>query len=454
MSYANFLETKMHLGDADGFEPLWVPDFLFDFQKYLVEWAIRQGRAALFADCGMGKTPMQLVWAQNVVEHTSKPVLIITPLAVGLQTVAEAEKFHINAARSRRGEFTKDTSIFVTNYEQLDKFNTEDFAGVVCDESSAIKAFDSKRRGEVTEFMRRVPYRLLCTATPSPNDFHELGTSSEALGGLGYRDMLTMFFKQDNVGRGDLGWGRATHRFRGHAEEPFWRWVCSWARSCRKPSDLGFDDGRFILPPLHEKEIVVACHKPMEGFLFQVPAKTMDEHRQERRLSLNDRCARAAELIGKHKGQSIAWCHLNIEADLVEKMVPNALQVSGSMNDDQKEERMLAFAAGDLKVLVTKPKIGCWGMNFQNCSHQIMFPSDSFEQYYQAVRRSWRFGQEDEVYINIITTEGGRGVLENLRRKSAQADRMFESLTRHMNDSMAIGRTQYGCDAERIPSWL
>jgi len=324
---------------------------------------------------------------------------------------------------------------------------------VVCDEASAIKSADGKTTAAVTEFMRQVPNRLLCTATPAPNDFHELGTSSEALGGLGCRDMLGRFFKQDTA-KDHRGWGRSKYRLKGHAEEPFWKWVCSWARSCRKPSDLGFDDGDFVLPGLEESEIVLQCNNPRPGQMFVTPPKTMADHQYERRNTITERCESAAEEVAGHDGYSLVWCHLNGEADLAEKLIPGALQVSGSMSDEQKEERLLAFSAGELKTLVLKPKIGCWGLNWQHCHHQVMFPSDSFEQYYQAVRRSWRFGQENKVLIKIITTEGGRGVLENLKRKSARADRMFNLLTRFMGDAVNIERTKYGSQIQRIPQWL
>lgn len=254
---------------AVGFEPVWMPDFLFPFQIHLVEWAIRQGRAAIFADCGLGKTPMQLVWAENVVRHCNRPVLILTPLAVGAQTVREAAKFHIHAVQSRDGKYGG--GIVVANYERLHYFNPSDFAGVVCDESSILKNFDGVTKAAVTEFMRTVPYRLLCTATAAPNDYHELGTSSEALGQLGYTDVLSRYFKED-ITKDFLGWGRKTYRFRGHAEEPFWRWVCSWSRSVRKPSDLGFEDNGFILPPLIEREHIVESLTPRAALLAALRA--------------------------------------------------------------------------------------------------------------------------------------------------------------------------------------
>lgn len=452
-SYAEFIERKSQIGRNEGFEPIWLPDAMFDFQSFLTVWGIRQGRGAIFADCGSGKTLMQLVWAENVVRHANGPVLLATPLAVGAQTLREAERFGIKARRSRNGEFDGEKCVWITNYEQLEKFDPAHFVGFVGDESSGIKDEKTNRKAVVCEFTRNLRYRLLCTATAAPNDFWELGTSSEALGLLGWRDMITTFFKQETT-KDRLGWGRTKYRFRGHAEKPFWQWVCSWARSMRKPSDLGFSDERFALPPLNEHEIVVETAKCRDGMLFPIPASNMREEREERRLSIDERCEMAVDLAEKHNGQSILWCELNPEGDQLNRMLPNARQISGSMADDEKEELMLAFASGELKQLITKPKIGCWGLNFQNCSNVIMFPSHSFEQYYQAVRRCWRFGQKNPVNVNLIVNEGETGVLKNLRRKADQCERMFRLLTEFMGDAMRLHKDDRFPHAERMPSWL
>jgi len=449
--YEAFLDSKSQLGGDFGFDPLWMPDFLFGFQKHLVEWAIRKGRAAIFADCGLGKTPMQLVWAENVRRKTNGNVLILTPLAVSHQIVREGEKFGIECYRSPDGRHTG--GIVLTNYERLSHFDPDNFAGVVCDESSVLKHFGGKRREEITEFMRTRPYRLLCTATAAPNDYYELGTSSEALGYLGYQDMLTRFFKQETK-KDYLGWGRMKYRFRGHAEQPFWRWVCSWARSCRKPSDLGFDDGKFILPPLTVKEHTVDCHKTLPGFLFAMPGRDLREQRQERRITLQERCEMVADLVNQHNGPSVSWCHLNPEGDLLEKIIPEGLQVCGSMSDEAKEERLLAFQSGQLKRLITKPKIGCFGLNWQHCRYVTTFPTHSWEQYYQAVRRCWRFGQEHPVSVEVVTTEGETNVLKNLQRKSDGCDRMFESIVSHMGDELRVDKGLTFAKTEEVPSWL
>ena len=399
----------------------------------------------------LGKTPQQLVWADNVVRKANKPTLILTPLAVSDQTIREANKFGIEAVRSRDGKFTG-KRIIVTNYQQLHKFTPDDFAGVVCDESSCLKNADAVTRLAVTEFMRTVPYRLLCTATAAPNDYWELGTSSDALGALGFRDMITQFFKQETE-KDYLGWGRTKYRFRGHAETPFWKWVCSWARVCRKPSDLGFNDGEFILPPLEEEEIRIDDSPPREGFLFSVPANTLEEQREELRVTLTQRCAKAAELMEQCE-TCVAWCHLNPEADAIERMVIGAKQVCGSMSDDEKEELLIAFQAGQLNRLVLKPVLGAWGLNWQHCHDVVCFPSHSWEQYYQLVRRCWRFGQKSRVRVRIITTEGQQGVMNSLKRKTMQADRMFTNLVKHTNDAMHIERTAYGNQRETLPAWL
>lgn len=453
-SYEFFLQHKAQLGSDDGFEPSWMPDFLHAFQADCVEWALLKGRAALLADCGLGKTPMQLVWSENVVRHTNGRVLIVTPLAVSAQTIREAEKFGIEAHRSSDG--TPKPNITVTNYERLHLFTPDDFDGVVCDESSILKNFDGVRRAQITEFMRTRPYRLLCTATAAPNDTTELGTTSEALGQMGHMDMLSRFFKNDqNSNHPNRMWaGGGKWRFRGHAEHDFWRWVCSWARAIRKPSDLGYDDGAFVLPELVTREHVVTAKIRREGFLFDLPAFTLEEQRDERRRTLKERCSQAAELVSNTKRPAVAWCHLNEEGDLLTSLIRGAVQVSGSDPDEAKEEKFLAFADGQARVLVTKPSIAGFGLNWQHCAHQTFFPSHSFEQFYQAVRRSWRFGQKRPVTIDVVTSEGEAGVLANLRRKSEAADLMFARLVEVMNAELKIRTAVTFTKKEELPAWL
>ncbi len=448
--YQAFIERKSQLGHDAGFGPRWLPDFLFDFQKSLVEWSLRKGRAAIFADCGLGKTPMQLVWAENVAWQTNKPVLIVTPLAVSAQTLREGDKFGIKCARSSDG--TVHPGITVTNYERLHHFDPDGFAGMVCDESSAIKHFTGATQKLVTHFMSKIPYRLLCTATAAPNDFIELGTSAEALGQLGRMDMLGMFFHNDENSLHPIWWG-ARWRFKKHAEKLFWRWVCSWARALRRPSDLGFDDARFQLPPLTVHETVIGASRPLPGELFVRPAVTLQEQRAERRMTMTERCEAVAEKVAKHP-RSLIWCHLNPEGDLLEKLIPGAVQVSGNDSDEEKEERFLAFQTGQVDRLVTKPACGAFGLNFQNCAHVTFFPSHSFEQYYQGVRRCWRFGQQSPVTVDIVTTEGERGVLANLQRKSEAADVMFQNLVAEMNSALKVERKADRAVIPEVPSWL
>lgn len=464
-TYEDFLEDKAQLESWDGFEPLWMPDFLFDFQQSLIQWSIAKGRAAIFADCGLGKTPMQLVWVENIIRKTNKPVLIMAPLAVSSQTVKEGAKFGVEVTRSRDG-LLRGGKCIVTNYEQLHRFNPHDFAGVACDESSILKNFDGATRKAITDFMRKMKYRSLWTATAAPNDYIELGTSSEAIGDMGYMDMLGRFFKNaqnslhPSVRRGGMGdknaalSEKAKFRFRGHAERDFWRWVCSWARAVRKPSDLGFDDGSFILPELISRQHTIHASTRRDGYLFDLPAHGLEEQRAERRHSIPERCEKAAELCAANDGASVAWCNLNDEGDLLTELIPGSRQISGAMDDDEKEELFEAFASGQLTKLVTKAVLAGLGLNWQHCAHQTSFPSHSFEQYYQAIRRSWRFGQKNPVVSDIITSEGEASVLRNLQRKAGQAEVMFAKLVELMGAELKITKQNPYTNQQTNPSWL
>ena len=451
--YESFLVSKEHEGADHGFEPTFMPESLFPFQAAMVDYAVRKGRAALFEDCGLGKTLQLLTWAQNVVEHTNRPVLVLSPLAVAGQTVREAEKFGIKATRSSVGETAG--KLIVTNYERLDAFDPTDFAGVVCDESSILKSFDGARKTQITAFMRKVPYRLLTTATAAPNDYIELGTSSEALGYLGYMDMLNRFFRNDlNNSATRRHYGEAPKwRFKGHAELPFWRWVCSWARAMRKPSDLGFEDGSFTLPPLIERSHLVKAETLAPGMLFALPAATLPEQREEKKRTIRERCEKVAELVA-HGKPALVWCHFDAEADMLEKIIDGATQVAGKHSDEEKERRFLGFADGSIRVLVTKPKIGALGLNFQHCAHVVDFPSHSYEQRYQGIRRCWRFGQTQPVIVDTVHTEGELRVLENVQRKAEAADRMFGNLVAEMNNAISIGRRAMSTQTMEIPKWL
>jgi hypothetical protein len=452
MNYQAFLQTKLDYGANAGFEPLWLPDFLFDFQQHLVDWAVRKGRTAIFADCGMGKTPMQLVWAENVVRHTGRPVLILTPLAVSIQTLEEAEKFGIEAHRANPRK--SPAGIQVTNYEQLHKYDAARYAGVVCDESSILKNFNGTRKAEITEFMRRVPYRLLCTATAAPNDWVELGTSSEALGYLGHMDMLGRFFKRiRGFGMNDLR--RDKWELKPHAAEAFWRWMASWARALRKPSDIGFDDDGFILPPLERRNVLVEALTPPQGMLFDVRAVTFHEAREVHRRTIQERCEAAAERVARNGNTSMVWCNLNDEGDLLERLIPGAVQVAGRHPDEKKEEaaRWFVHGADERRILISKPSIFGFGLNFQHCHHMTYFPTYSYEEYYQATRRLWRFGQQSPVVVDHIYTNGGQGMLDAIERKAERADEMFDYLTRYMGQALQM-QNVYTQQRIQVPQWI
>lgn len=443
-SYADFIRSKDVPDTKFGFEPIELPDCLFEFQNHLVSWAIGKGRAAIFADCGLGKSLMELVYAQNCLEKTNKPVLLLTPLAVGSQMVLEGKKFGIECKQVRDGRVRK--GINVTNYQQLHRFTASDFQTVICDESSAIKHDTSKTRRAVTDFLKSVPYRLLATATPSPNDYMELGTSSEALGNMGRGQMLGMFFS--NGGETTQQW-----ELKGHAKKRFWRWVCSWARACRKPSDLGFDDTGYILPPLTTRQHVVESPEGVrDGFAF-VGAATLDEQRQERRLTIKQRCEKVAEIVPKND-YVVVWCHMNAEGDLLEKLIPGSVQVAGKDRDEVKEERLTAFASGEIKTLITKPKIACHGLNWQHCNFMTTFPSHSMESLYQSIRRCWRFGQLRPVQLHIVTSEAESAVVANMQRKEKAMGIMFEQLVAEMHDYQLNGKQKETFVRGQLPNWL
>ena len=452
LDYSTFLNSKRHVGSKHGFEPTFIPDALFDFQKFLVEWSIEKGRAALFEDCGMGKTIQELVWGENVHRHTNKPVLLLTPLAVSEQTQREGEKFGIPCFRSRNGEIKN--GINIANYEKLHKFNPNDFAGVICDESSILKNFDGSRKHDITKFMRKMPYRLLATATAAPNDYIELGTSSEALGELGHIDMLSRFFKNDNNNVATKRmYGKAPKwRFKGHSELLFWRWVVTWARAIRKPSDIGFDDGDFNLPELIVNTYEMTPETSPDGTLFTVPAFTLKEQRDETKRTIDERCERVCELVSD-KDTSLIWCNRNDEGNLLSDIIPDAVQITGSDSDEKKEEAFIAFANGEINRLITKPRIGAWGLNFQNCNHMTYFPTHSYEGYYQAVRRCWRFGQKRPVTVDIVLTEGEKRIQANLENKSKAASAMFVKLINEMNNAQEVITTET-LEKEVIPSWV
>jgi superfamily II DNA or RNA helicase len=454
-----------------------MPSQLFDFQQSLVDWSVQKGRAAIFADCGLGKTTIQLTWAENVSQHTNKPVLVLTPLAVSSQTVREGEKFGIECSRSVNGSIKG--RIVVTNYERLSAFNPSDFAGIVCDESSILKSFNGQTKKQIVRFASKMPYRLLCTATAAPNDYSELGNSSEALGELSYSDMLRRFFAQlDNKGQKkearlqeeaeEIIKANANYykklafrvsqtigqwRLKHHARDHFWRWVASWARACRMPSDIGFFNDGFILPPLIENDHIISPLSPPDGMLFCIPAFGLAEEREERKRTINERCELVSSLVD-HGRSAVVWCHTNLEADLLEHIIQDSVQIAGRTPDDRKVELYEAFASGNQRVLIIKPKIGAWGLNWQHCSDVVTFASHSYEQYYQSIRRCWRFGQKNPVNVDVVATEGEVRVISNMRSKAKKSDKMFEQLVAQMNHAVTIGRSNPYNNTLIIPQWL
>lgn len=421
------MESKQVIIKPAGFECGEVNQVLFPFQQDIVKWALRRGKSAIFADCGLGKTLMQLEWSNKVHEHTGEDVLILAFLAVARQTAEEGKKIGLQVNLCREQADVK-PGINITNYEMMHKFDPERFAGIVLDESSILKAYDGKTRTDIIEAFGNTPYRLACTATPAPNDFMELGNHSEFLGIMSRTEMLATFFVHD-------GGDTSKWRLKGHAEEKFWEWVASWAVVIKEPSDLGYENGDFTLPELKIVEHVVKVNKPTEGHLFAIEALTLQERQQARRTSLEDRVARCAEIVNQTEEQFLVWCDLNRESELLTKSIPDAVEVKGSDKPEHKEKAMMDFSAGKIRVLVTKPSICGFGMNFQNCHNEAFVGlSDSYEAFYQAVRRCWRFGQTKEVTAHVIIGEQEGAVVANIKRKEADAIKLQENLVKHTQE--------------------
>jgi hypothetical protein len=434
MEYKDFLQQKRHsLGDY-GFDFNYLPDIAFDFQKHIIEKAIKKGRMAIFADTGLGKTLIQLSIAKNIINHTNKKVLILTPLAVAFQFILEAEKLGIDDIEySKDGKHTK--KIVICNYERLHYFNSTDFEGVILDESSILKNFDGKIKQEVTTFVKKIPYRFLSTATPSPNDFIELGTSSEALGYMGYMDMLGKFFKNnqnDTGGRNNIG---EKFYLKPHAEKDFFSWVNQWSIMVKMPSDLGFSNDRYNLPKLIVNRHIVENQSLIDingqVQLLTPIAKSMTEVRHEQKQTEEKRCQKAIELAqGK---TSVYWCNTNNESAILKSSDREAVEIIGSQSIEKKEEILLAFAKGEIKRLITKAKMTSMGLNWQHCNHSVFFPTWSYEQYYQAIRRFWRFGQLNDVTIEMVISDGQTRVIEALEQKTQKAIQLHENLTKNVN---------------------
>lgn len=435
MNYDEFVRSKRHSIGNFGFDPVWMPDSAFDFQEFIIEKSVRKGRIGMFADTGLGKTLLQIAIAENIIRYTNKRVLILTPLAVAFQFIDEATRIGVSdISHSKDGAITK--KITVCNYERLHLLNPDDFVCVMLDESSILKNFAGKTRDQIVAFIKRVPYRFLSTATPSPNDFIELGNSSEALGYMGYMDMLTKFFKsnQNSVDSNNRNIGEKFY-LKPHAERDFFAWVNQWSVMVKKPSDLGFTDKGYDLPALHVNKHMVNNSKTWcidsQESLFAMPAATMTEVREEQKVTVKERCERAVKLAeGK---TSVYWCNLNDESELLASLDPEAVEIIGGMSIDKKEEILVAFSRGEIKRLVTKAKMTSMGLNWQHCKHTVFFPTWSYEQYYQAIRRFWRFGQKSEVTCDMVISEGQERVLEALEQKTQKAIQLYGNLVAAAN---------------------
>lgn len=460
MSYQDFLASKRVIDAPTGLaDPPALNPMLFDFQRDITAWALRRGRAALFEDCGLGKTAQQLVWADEVVKATNKPVLILAPLAVSDQTAREAAKFGIEATYCRAQAQVK-TGITVTNYEMLDAFDPAAFAGVVLDESSILKAFMGATKIKLLNAFNRIPYRLACTATPAPNDHMELGNHAEFLGIMPSNEMLARWFINDaaHVGR---------YKIKGHAERDFWQWVASWAVCIAKPSDLGGNDDGFILPPLNLQEQIVtvdgADFFEADSFLPKPTLNATEIHRVMRQTAAV-RAEKAAELALATAGPFILWCNSDYEADAIAEVLPEAVGVRGSESVEAKREKLSGFSQGHFRVIVTKPRIAGFGLNWQHCANMAFVGlSYSYEQFYQAICRSYRFGQTRPVNATVIVADSEVGVLDTIRRKRLDHQRMQLAMVDAMRDFeqenvRAAGRkslTAYQSNASiKIPDWM
>lgn len=420
MNYEEFLHSKAVTLEDAGIEPVGpLNPMLYDFQSDIVRWALRKGRAAVFCDCGLGKTPIQLEWAALV----PGKVLILAPLAVATQTMREGEKFGIPCTYSREGSAGK---ITITNYEMLPHFDPSEFDGIVLDESSILKSYSGKTRTAIIDAFADTRYKLACTATPAPNDYMELGNHAEFFGIMTRAEMLSMFFVHD-------GGETQKWRIKGHAQDKFWEWMCTWSVMLRKPSDLHYDDGAFLLPPITYIDHVIDTADRNDGMLFEMPAATLQDRISARSNSVVERSTRCADIVNASSEQWLVWCNRNDESAALKRLINGSVEVKGSDMIDHKEKSLNDFALGRIRVMVTKPTIAGYGMNFQSC-HNMAFVglSDSWEQWYQAVRRCWRFGQESPVNVHVITSKAEGAVVANIKRKEEDAAKMAEGMLEHM----------------------
>jgi hypothetical protein len=432
MDYQSFLKTKSYIAPDTGLPN--VPDLpqnLFDFQKAVVSWACRRGRAAIFAGTGLGKSFKELAWANALYEATGERTIIFTPLAVAAQMKREADKFGIDCAHVHSME-DSNKPIVITNYQKLDHFDMTKFGGVVLDESSILKNQSGHYRTKLIKSCKEIPYRLAATATPSPNDYMELGNHSEFAGIMSYTDMLSTFFVHDAAKTQD--W-----RLKGHAESEFWRWMASWSVMYQSPADLGFDGSRYVLPELHQIQHTVAAKYEANidtGLLFPIEAQSMGDRLKARRATIDDRIKKAADIVNAQKHDVwVLWCNLNDESAMLAQSIPDSVEIVGSMHEDKKEQILDDFAKGNIRVLISKPSLTGFGMNWQHCNNTCFVGlNDSFEQVYQATRRFWRFGQTKPVYAHFIASEIEGAVVNNLKRKEQQCEHMMLQMVKHMSD--------------------
>jgi hypothetical protein len=454
-SYSDFIEAKKHSIGNFGFNANWIPDMAFDFQRHIITKALQKGRIGIFADTGLGKTLIQLSLAQNIILTKNKNVLILTPLAVAFQFLEEAAKIGIDdIEHSKDGKFTK--KIVICNYERLHYFDASDFECVILDESSILKNFDGKIKEQITTFIKKVPYRFLSTATPSPNDFIELGTSSEALGYMGYMDMLTKFFKnnQNSVDSNNRNIGEKFY-LKPHAEKSFFAWVNQWSIMVKKPSDIGFSDEGYDLPELiknyHSVENQSMINIDGQFQLLTPVAKSMTEVRCEQQQTIKNRCELAVQLT--YSKTSVYWCNFNEESSLLKELDHDAVEIIGSMSIDKKEDILINFAHGNIKRIITKAKMTSMGLNWQHCNHSVFFPTWSYEQYYQSIRRFWRFGQKRDVTIDIVASDGQERVLQALEQKTQKAIALHQNLVNAVNSQFSDVRREFNNNA-KLPSFL
>lgn len=459
MKYKDFIARKLEAVPPTGIADAVVSSpHLFEFQRLLVQWALRRGRAAIFAGTGLGKTRQEVVWSQAVHEHLGKPGLIVCPLGVASQTIAEAAGIGIEVSRVREPEDVR-PGLNIVNYERVQKLDTSIFGSVALDESSILKASDGATRKALTERFASTPFRLCLTATPSPNDYTELCTHAEFLGICSRVEMLSEYFVHDGGSTQD--W-----RLKGHARQAFWRFVSSWAALVRSPADLGFDDSAYHLPPLHVHDHIIEASAEdvfSTGQLFATEAGSLSERRAARKRSLSERVARCAELVNGDREPWIVWCALNDESEALARAIPGSVEIRGSNTEDEREAALDAFSSGRVRVCITKSSITGMGLNWQHCARQAFVGiDDSFERYFQAVRRSWRFGQTRDVHVHRFLSEEERSVLKNLQRKELEAAVMAEELSRETSAAVreaVCGQTRttnhYAANSQmKVPAWM